>query len=81
MLQSREPLYPVTDVTPPEPHARLVEWLALPSRKELALQWLTEHPEDVHQPYRWLEQHRHPQGQDISYGTWRRARLDLEEGR
>ena len=46
----------------------------LPSKGELARQWLTEHPQDLTRPGRDLEANVKPQGVTISYRTWNDAK-------
>ena len=46
----------------------------LPSKKELAVQWLAEHPEDRKRSGRDLANSVRPQGVEIGYRTWHAAK-------
>ncbi len=48
--------------------------VALPSKDELARQWLAEHPTDRELTGRELEATRNPMGVKISYVTWNKAK-------
>lgn len=48
------------------------------TERELALEWLADHPGDLKRAGRWLESNVRPEGVTISYRTWNRAKADLK---
>lgn len=51
---------------------------ALPSKMELAKQWLVEHPEDMALTGRELKEQRRPMDVEISHKTWNDAKKLIE---
>lgn len=52
---------------------------ALPSKMELAVQWLREHREDMALTGRELKEQRKPQGVEISHKTWNDAKKLVDD--
>jgi hypothetical protein len=55
----------------PVPHA---EKATRKTERQLALDWLRDHPEHRDKPGRWLQDNVQPDGVTISYRTWNRAK-------
>lgn len=51
--------------------------VAVPSKMQLALEWLHDHPEDRQLAGRDLERLREPMGIKISYRTWNDAKKQI----
>lgn len=53
------------------------QMVALPSKMELAKEWLKEHPEDRQLTGRELEENRKPHNVKISYVYWNKAKNEV----
>jgi low affinity Fe/Cu permease len=53
--------------------------VALPSKKQQAIEWLREHPADAARTGHDLESSVTPMGEVISYRTWNRAKNEFRD--